>query len=280
MDVDTQLAMNPSEFADVIERLLIRLEGGRSATVSSRAERVNIRSVVGAWFGEYRSAFLQMIGDEQLLAPMDGLLQEILRRASETSARRTVTRDVRSTRRYFNDNLLVPLSRAYWSRAPQQSPAGFDREAESRLRQLDADLADSYAQAVYDVEDEARLSYRGPAAELRELLTGALHILAPTERVQAMDWYREARRSGARSESTPTRAERVRFILRSRSQGSTQTETAETFMSSVEERLAGVVNSTYKRGSAAAHGGTERSEVQQLLQYINALLRELLPSGE
>ena len=76
VDVDTQLAMNPSEFADVIERLLIRLEGGRSATVSSRAERVNIRSVVGAWFGEYRSAFLQTIGDEQLPAPMDGLLQE------------------------------------------------------------------------------------------------------------------------------------------------------------------------------------------------------------
>ena len=51
-------------------------------------------------------------------------------------------------------------------------------------------------------------------------------------------------------------------------------------MISVEERLASVVNSTYKRGSAATHTGTERGEVQQLLQYINALLRELLPAGD
>jgi len=264
--------MNPSEFADVIERLLTRLEAGRGAIVSSRAERVNIRSVVGAWFGQYRNAFLQMVGDEQLLAPMDGLMQEILKRASEESARRTMIRNVRAAHRYFTDSLLVPLSRAYWSRAPQQSPAGHDREVALRLRQLDADLS--------DIEDDARLSYRGPAAELREVLTGVLHILAPTEQVQAMDWYREARRSGARTEPTPTRAERVKFILRSVMQGSAQTETAQTFMNSVEERLASVVNSTYKRGSAATQGAAERVEVQQILQYINALLRELLSPSE
>ena len=112
------------------------------------------------------------------------------------------------------------------------------------------------------------------------MLTGVLHILAPTEQVQAMDWYREARRSGARTEPTPTRAERVKFILRSVMQGSAQTETAQTFMNSVEERLASVVNSTYKRGSAATHGAAERVEVQQILQYINALLRELLSPSE
>ena len=221
-----------------------------------------------------------MIGDEQLMAPMDELLQQLLRRTSDGRARTTVIRDVRSARRYFNDSLLVPLSRAYWSRAPQQGPAGFDREVELRLRRLDPNLAKGYAQAVFDIEDDDRLSYRGPAAELREVVTDALHILAPTGEVQATDWYREARRSGARTEPTPTRAERVKFILRSRLQGSAQTDTAETFMTSVEERLASVVNSTYRRGSAAAHGGTEREELQLLLQYINALLRELLPSSE
>ena len=276
--MDNEIAKNPSEFADVIERLLTRLQAGQSPTVSKRAERVNIRAVVGAWFGEYKNAFLKMIGDEQLLAPMDDHLQTILRRASHASARRTLIRDVRSAQRYFNDTLLVPLSRAYWSRAPQQTPAGFDQEAERRLRHLDPDLADSYAQAVSDIEEDGRLSYRGPAGELREVITGVLHILAPTGQVQATEWYREARRSGVRNEPTPTRAERVKFVLRNRLEGSAQTETAETFMSSVEERLASVVNSAYKRGSAAAHAGAEQGELQQLLQYINALLRELLPS--
>lgn len=267
--------MNPSEFADVIERLLTRLAARDNAIVSP-AERLNIRSFVGAWFGQYKAAFVQMVGDEQLLASMDGIMQSILRRTVEKSARRTIIRDIKAARRYFTNTLLMPLSRAYWSRAPQQSPAGHDEEVASGLRQLDSDLADSYVQAVFDITDGERLSYRGPAAELREVLTGVLHILAPNPRVEETDWYVEARRSGARKETTPTRAERVKFILRNRMQGSAQTETAETFMTTVEERLASVVNATYKRGSAATHGGTEQVEVQQIVKYINALLRELL----
>ena len=130
-----------------------------------------------------------------------------------------------------------------------------------------------------DLQDEERLTYRGPAAELREILTSVLHRLAPTEIVQETDWYKEARRSGKRKETTPTRAERIKFILRSRMLGSTVDETAETFAESVEERLANLVNTTYRRGSAATHTGTERTELGQLLQYINALLRELLPAA-
>lgn len=47
-------------------------------------------------------------------------------------------------------------------------------------------------------------------------------------------------------------------------------------MTSVEERLASVVNATYKQGAAATHGGTERGEVAQLIRYVNTLLRELI----
>jgi hypothetical protein len=120
------------------------------------------------------------------------------------------------------------------------------------------------------------LTYRGPAAELREVLTKVLHHLAPDAKVEVTDWYKEARRSGGRKETTPTRAERVKYILRSRGGNSAVTEAAESFMISVEERLASVVVATYKRGSAATHGPSEREEVWQLLQYINALLRELV----
>ncbi len=48
-------------------------------------------------------------------------------------------------------------------------------------------------------------------------------------------------------------------------------------MATVEDRLTSVVNATYSRESAATHAGAEREEVAQVLQYMNALLRELLP---
>jgi hypothetical protein len=207
---------------DVLERLLTRLQKGRTKVVSSPAERRYIHSVLGAWFGQYHPAFLKLLGDEQLLAKMDELMREILQRAMEKSARRTVIRTARAARQYFTGSLLIPLSRSYWSRAPQQTPAGRDEEVALRLRQLDPELAASYEQGVLDIEDEARVSYRGPAAELREMLTTVLHILAPNDKVQATDWYREARRSGVRTENTPTRAERVRLFSEAELRGQLQ----------------------------------------------------------
>ena len=276
------MSVNPSEFLEILEGMHARVKASKSATVSSMEERRNIRSVVGAWFSEkpgYRHACVQIVGEGDSIRSIDETMHSLLKLSSKESSRRTISRHVSSAVRQFTDSLLIPVSRAYWSMAPAKSSSGRDEQVALRLRLLDPDLADSYQQAVQDAEETGRLSYRGPAAELREVLTTALHILAPNPQVEATDWYREARRSGARKESTPTRAERTKFILRARTKGSAATEAAEAYMISVEERLASLVSATYKRGSSATHGGTERDELLQLFAYINALLLELLPIG-
>jgi hypothetical protein len=270
--------MNPDAFLSVLARLLQQLRGKKGSI--QKRERTTIGAVVGAWFADYQPAFLSMVGDPGALAPMDEYLQAALKLSADGKTKRaTVTRCIRDGHQHFIDHLLVPLNRAYWARAPQKTPAGRDAVVVARLKALDADLADSYEQVVVDIEDGDRWSYRGPAGELREVLTGVLHRLAPNADVEVTDWYKEARRSGTRKEPTPIRAERVKYILRARVTGDTATETAEKFMTSVEERLASVVNATYKQGAAATHAGTEQSEVVQLVQYVNALLRELLPEA-
>lgn len=269
--------MEPSEFLDILTRLLQLLKSGTTKQVSAQTDRNNIRSVVSAWFAQYRPSFLSMIGDESLLTPIDSQMQALLKLTADSSARRTITTALKASRDHFSNSLLFPLSRAYWSRVPQYSSASRDEEVAKRLSHLSTELADSYEQSILDLQDVNRLSYRGCASELREVVTGALHLLAPDERVKATEWFKEARRSGTRKEPNPTRAERTKYILRSRGGISAVTEAAESYMSSVEERLGDVVVATYKRGSAATHGASERNEVLQLLQYINALLRELLP---
>lgn len=274
--------MSPSEFLEILEGMNARVKSSKATTVSSPEERRNIRSVVGAWFSDrpgYRRACVQIVGEGDSIRSIDETMHSLLKLGSKESSRRTVIRFVNSAVQQFTDNLLIPVSRAYWSMAPAKSSSGRDERVARRLRRLDPDLADSYEQAVLDAEDAHRLSYRGPAAELREVLTTVLHILAPNPQVEATDWYREARRSGARKEPTPTRAERTRFILRARTKGSAATEAAEAYMTSVEERLGNLVAATYKRGSSATHGGTEREELLQLFAYVNALLLEMvLPS--
>jgi hypothetical protein len=273
--------MNPSEFFDVLARLRTRLAKVRqrsSARNLSRAEQTSVRSLVGAWFSQYQPSFIQMVGaDDAQLREMDEMMQQLLRDASSDSERPAVVRTVGLAYSHFADNLLVRISRAYWSRAPERSLAGFDGEVAGRLRRLDAKISDSYEQGVSDVET-SRLSYRGPAAEIREVLTYVLHRLAPNAAVMATNWYQEARRTGAREEPTPTRAERTKFILRSQIGDSASTEAAESYMSMVEERLGHVIGRTFARSNAATHAGAERDELIRLLPYINALLRELLPS--
>lgn len=266
--------MNPSEaFVDIVDRLIAQLRP--KTRVTSARLRTAIRAFVGAWFQDYQAPLIELLGDETFLKPIDDMMQNLQRLiVDERTTKRELHTKVREIKRTFADKLMTPASRAYWSRAPEKSPAGLDDEVLARLEALDRNLAASYRQVVMDLEKQ-RLSYRGTAGELREVLTRVLHNLAPTGDVEATDWFKEAVKAKTRKEPTPTRAERVRYILRNRA---TRSETAEEFAKTVEERLALVVSATYADGSAQTHAGTEAGEVAQQLRYVNALLRDILPA--
>lgn len=274
--------MNPSEFLDVLERLRARLQAkagaGKAASALGKAEQKNVQSVVGAWFGEYQPYFSKIVGEDDVhVKSIDETMQEILQISCDGSTRRTVMRSVAFAAKKFRSDLLVRISRVYWSTAPERSPAGRDEEIVKRLRMLDPKVADGYEQAVLDIEDRDRLSYRGAAAELREVLTHVLHILAPTTEVEATDWYKESRKSGSINEIKPTRTERTKFILRKQAHGSTAAEFAESYMSMVEDRLGHVIGRTFARSNRSTHAESEKEELVTMLPYLNALLRELLP---
>jgi len=269
--------MEPTEFLDAVSRVTSTLTRSKSKLVSVRRERNQIRSLVAAWFGQYRPAFHSLLADEMQLRPIDDGMHKILKLASGPSSRLAYKRICGSLQQYFRDSLLVPLSRAHWSRAPEKAPAGRDPTVATRLGKLDPDLAESYEQVVADLSDNARRTYRATGSELREVLRGALERLAPDKQVMNTDWYREARRTGARKESGPTHSERTKFILRQRDRGSADVEAAESYMLSVEDRLGHVVRASYRRASDSTHSGAEREEVAQQLRYVNALLTELLP---
>ncbi len=204
-------------------------------------------------------------------------MQQVLTLASESSTRRTYGRLLTSVQRHFREHLLVTLSRAYWSRVPEKAPSGRDGAVVGRLFKLDPHFAEGYEQVVEDLADGSRRTYRGTAGELREVLRGVLERLAPDEQLTKTEWYKEARRTGARKESNPTQSERTKFILRQREKASAAVEAAESYMLSLEERLGHVIRASYRGASNSAHAGAEREEVVQQLRYVNALLAELLP---
>lgn len=271
--------MDPNDFLDKLEGLISTIPRKKGKTLHTGNDRNKLRSFVGAWFGVYRPSFIALIVEEKDFVAIDESMQKLLRLASENCSWRTCKRVCVSMKQNFRDNLLVPLSRAYWSHAPENAPAGKDEEVARKLKSLDNELAESYEQVVEDLIEMNRRTYRGTAAELREVLRGVLDRLAPDDEVKNTDWFKQARQKGTRKDENPTMSEKTKFILRKRGLGSAATEAGESYMSSIEERLGHVVRATYRRASNSTHSGAEREEVSQQIRYANALLAELLPRG-
>ena len=129
----------------------------------------------------------------------------------------------------------------------------------------------SYRQAIVDLADVRRISFRGPALELREALRETLDHLAPDGDVANAEGYtQEKGRSG------PTMRQKVRFILRARGRGKSSSTVPEQTTSTVDEVIGTLTRSVYDMSSVATHVASERKAVIQIRRYIVAVLHDIL----
>ena len=129
----------------------------------------------------------------------------------------------------------------------------------------------SYEQALRDLDTKERLSWRGPATDLREALRETLDTLAPDKEVEAMSGYKPEPDA-----KHPTMKQKVRFILRKRGYGSGQLAVPESAIEGVEEIIGGIVRSVYTRSSVSTHVVTSREEVLRVHAWVRITLCELL----
>ena len=146
-------------------------------------------------------------------------------------------------------------------------------EDEKILQKLDVlvpSAALSYKQAILDLADDSRVSFRGPALELREALREILDHLAPDSEVTAGPGYmQEKDRSG------PTMKQKVRFIMKKKGKRSSS-EAPEQTVTAFEEAIAGLTRAVYDRSSKATHVAGERQAVVQLRRYVVAIFHEII----
>ena len=139
------------------------------------------------------------------------------------------------------------------------------------LKDLVPSAALSYQQAIRDLKDKDRLSFRGPAVELREALRETLdHLASDSDVMAAPNWRPEGDRK------TPTTKQKVRFILSARGVGRSGREVPEDTANTVDELIAGLTRSVQNMSSIATHVATERTNVRRAKRYIDALLLDIL----
>jgi len=148
------------------------------------------------------------------------------------------------------------------------------------LEKIAPGIALSYKQVLSDLKDSSRISYRGTAGELREVLRETLDILAPDSEVESMPGfkYEDDSRSAGKKLNNPTMKQKVRFILKSRSVPSGSIKAPEDAVQVIEELIASLARSIYNRGSVSAHtiNGSGKQDLNQLKMYTDTVLCELL----
>lgn len=155
---------------------------------------------------------------------------------------------------------------------PARGPlSGRDAEILERLRRQLPSVAKSLEQVLQDLNDHTRMSYMGPAGEIREVLRATIHHLAPDEEVQSQAWYVGVSKG---THNNPSQAERIRYAVQRRG-GSTQQ--AKGVDELIDQLVAQIGRETYAAGSSAFHAGTVRQKVRKLTGWVFAVLDEVLP---
>jgi hypothetical protein len=146
-----------------------------------------------------------------------------------------------------------------------------DEKIISTLQGLVPAAALSYQQAIADLADDNRVSFRGPALELREALRETLDHLAPDKDVEAMDGYKqEPDRKG------PTMKQKVRFIRSARGLSKSSGAVPEQTATTIDELVGTLTRSVYDMSSVATHVAKERKAVVRIKLYVVAVLHEML----
>jgi hypothetical protein len=255
----------------------LRLAIGRSQAVNVNASRLReqAQGVVQLYFREVRPELLSVeIGEEELRS-IDGEMQALLQLAQGRNVKTSYVRVLRNIgRRRSPLAALRERRHGEASVIPPHGTRGYgdtERRILGTLKAMLPDAAASYEQAIIDLSDPTRRSWRGTAVEFREVVREVLDHLAPDGEATKEPGFRLER-----DRIAPTMRQKASFVLRSRELSGTSRRAPQDAIAVVEELTASFVRSTYERGSASTHGTPEKREIERLKMYVDTVLMELL----
>lgn len=239
-----------------------------TVNLNANSTRTEAREVAQQYFRQSRSS-LQNVGLDDELSILDKCFESLIQLSSGMNAVSSYKKQIKVVRK-----LLPKITARIELNQSVVKPANTSAEDERVIQTLEGlvpSAALSYRQAIIDLADDSRLSFRGPALELREALRETLDHLAPDSEVTGAPGYAEEKgRPG------PTMKQKVRFILKARGQSKSSSEVPEQTTTTIDEMVGTLTRSIYDRSSVATHVASERRTVMQIRRYVLAILHDIL----
>jgi hypothetical protein len=236
------------------------------AQVNSRTVQNEIQALVDNYFRSIKPSIQATGTVEELIRTVDSIAQDLM----TLSHSRPLTSKLKRMLTDFKKKLIELEARAVCGGGTEASPhSPTDALIIETLSGLKPTAALAYEQALVDLADEGRRSYRGPATDLREALRETLDHFAPDAAVTAQPGYRQDPTIDG-----PTMKQKVRYVLSHR--GPAGSETAENAAEAVDLAVGAFVRSVYRRSSISTHKPTDRNEVLRVRELVRIVLCELL----
>lgn len=252
------------------DRLRRHIKGVKATTVSVRSLRDEAQALSEYYFGEVRPSLIGILADE--LKALDDAFHGLMRLSASASRKTSYEHHIKTIRGLLpvvTGILAVKKTDA----TPSVAISAEDHKIARTLEGLVPSAAFSFKQALIDLLDKKRVSYRGPAVELREALRETLDHLAPDEEVVGMSGYKQEKGLDG-----PTMKQKVRFILRARGR---KDETApEQAVVAIEEIIGGFARSVYTMSNSGTHGVKEREDVLRIRRYVTVVFHDILAIAE
>ena len=219
------------------------------------------------YFKSCRPFVLALGKPPEFIEKYDSLWQAVIKLAHGNNAKKTYHKVLTQLYR-----MTTEIS-VYSKTLPDQPTAS--SEEDKLIATLDKMIprtADSYKQSLIDLQTiTPRLSFRGIAAELREVLREVLDYLAPDTDVMSAPNYRNET-----DQTKPTMGQKVKHILRSRLRSNSQQATTEKSIQLIEQLYGEIARGVYTRASRASHLEATKSEVIKIKRYLDTVLFDLL----
>lgn len=263
-----------SSYIDQVRILDRRVRASRARHINSTTLKLEVRERVKNYFEGPRVTFHHHGLD---VSGIDTQMQMLLSYANARTRTSAYQRLIAAIIRSLNtleaqlvvaaSDRIVQSTQSVGSFAPQAQ----DKKIIDTLTKIIPAAALSYQQVLIDLGDRTKVSFRGTAAELREILREVLDYLAPDKEVMENPGFKLEK-----DKSLPTMKQKVRFILKTRKKSQSAIEVPESATNIVDESVATLARATYNRGSVSTHVATEREEVVNVKRYLDSVLCELL----
>jgi hypothetical protein len=253
--------------AKTLERSLQKV---RSKQLNAEKIKDEIRSFVQYYFSDFRTAYIHNGKLENDLITTDAQMQHLLRCAQKRTSISMCKRSIKDIITALHEVELKSIIPAISDKANTFDDIRYSKVLDS-LQKINSSAAISYAQAIKDLNDTDRKSWRGTAVEFREALREILDTLAPDEDVKDQPGFKlEPDAKG------PTMKQKTIFILKARRLAKNQIKPLTDAINIIEELIGKFVRSVYERSSVATHTLTSKEEVLKIRDYVSLALIDLL----